>query len=129
MQNLRTHRITNERPLKFLVFCTHRDGAVGAVGVLLLLFNTTRMLSGPPSGVLLLLFNTTRKAPDPSTRASTCIAMDGGVLLLFNTTRTTSGPPSTGAAIAMDGGVADTTCFYTGRFSAAWGEAQPPPLE
>ena len=37
--------------------------------------------------------------------------MDGGVpslLLLFNTTRTTSGPPSTGAAIAMDGGVADT---------------------
>ena len=30
------------------------------------------------------------------------------LLLLFNTTRTTSGPPSTGAAIAMDGGVADT---------------------
>ena len=30
------------------------------------------------------------------------------MLLLFNTTRTTSGPPSTGAAIAMDGGVADT---------------------
>ena len=28
------------------------------------------------------------------------------LLLLFNTTRTTSGPPSTGAAIAMDGGVA-----------------------
>ena len=28
------------------------------------------------------------------------------MLLLFNTTRTTSGPPSTGAAIAMDGGVA-----------------------
>ena len=36
--------------------------------------------------------------------------MDGGffVLVLFNTTRTTSGPPSTRAAIAMDGGVADT---------------------
>jgi hypothetical protein len=32
------------------------------------------------------------------------------VLLLFNTTRTTSGPPSTRASIAMDGGVADTTC-------------------
>ena len=30
------------------------------------------------------------------------------VLLLFNTTRTLSGPPSTGAAIAMDGGVTDT---------------------
>ena len=30
------------------------------------------------------------------------------MLLLFNTTRTTSGPPSTRAAIAMDGGVADT---------------------
>ena len=30
------------------------------------------------------------------------------MLLLFNTTRTFSGPPSTGAAIAMDGGVADT---------------------
>ena len=28
------------------------------------------------------------------------------LLLLFNTTRTTSGPPSTGATIAMDGGVA-----------------------
>ena len=26
-----------------------------------------------------------------------------------------SGPPSTGAAIAMDGGVADTACYYTGR--------------
>ena len=62
---------------------------------MLLLFNTTRTTSGPPS-----------------TRAS--IAMDGGhdggffVLVLFNTTRTTSGPPSTRAAIAMDGGVADT---------------------
>ena len=31
------------------------------------------------------------------------------------TTRTTSGPPSTRASIAMDGGVADTTCYYTGR--------------
>ncbi len=29
--------------------------------------------------------------------------------------RTLSGPPSTGAAIAMDGGVADTACYYTGR--------------
>ena len=37
------------------------------------------------------------------------------LLLLFNTTRTTSGPPSTRASIAMDGGVADTTCYYTGR--------------
>ena len=26
-----------------------------------------------------------------------------------------NGPPSTGAAIAMDGGVADTACYYTGR--------------
>jgi hypothetical protein len=52
--------------------------------------------------------------------------MDGGVadtrfvLLPFNTTRTTSGPPSTGAAIAMDGGVTDTarantTHINTGR--------------
>ena len=32
-----------------------------------------------------------------------------------HTTRTLSGPPSTGAAIAMDGGVADTACYYTGR--------------
>ena len=44
----------------------------------------------------------------------------GHVLLLFNTTRTLSGPPSTGAAIAMDGGVADTarantTHINTGR--------------
>jgi hypothetical protein len=37
------------------------------------------------------------------------------LLLLFNTTRALSGPPSTGAAIAMDGGVADTACYYTGR--------------
>jgi len=29
--------------------------------------------------------------------------------------RRLSGPPSTRAAIAMDGGVADTACFYTGR--------------
>jgi hypothetical protein len=35
--------------------------------------------------------------------------------LLFNTTRTTSGPSSTRAFIAMDGGLADTTCYYTGR--------------
>ena len=38
------------------------------------------------------------------------------LLLLFNTTRararTTSGPPSTGAAIAMDGGVADWCCGF-----------------
>ena len=38
------------------------------------------------------------------------------LLLLFNTTRararTTSGPPSTGAAIAMDGGVADLCCGF-----------------
>jgi hypothetical protein len=32
-----------------------------------------------------------------------------------HTTRALSGPPSTGAAIAMDGGVADTACYYTGR--------------
>jgi hypothetical protein len=32
-----------------------------------------------------------------------------------HTTRTLYGPPSTGAAIAMDGGVADTACYYTGR--------------
>ena len=32
-----------------------------------------------------------------------------------HTTRTLSGPPSTGAAVAMDAGVADTACYYTGR--------------
>ena len=32
-------------------------------------------------------------------------------------TRTLSGPPSTGASIAMDGGVADTPCYYTGRLA------------
>ena len=37
------------------------------------------------------------------------------VLLLFNTTRMVPGPPSTGVAIAMDGGMADTACYYTGR--------------
>jgi hypothetical protein len=37
------------------------------------------------------------------------------LLLLFNTTRTLPGPPSTGAAIAMEGGVADTACYCTGR--------------
>ena len=36
-------------------------------------------------------------------------------LLLFNTTRIVPGPPSTGVAIAMDGGMADTACYYTGR--------------
>ena len=43
--------------------------------------------------------------------------MDGGglLLLLFNTTRMVPGPPSTGVAIAMDGGMADTACYYTGR--------------
>ena len=41
------------------------------------------------------------------------------LLLLFNTTRTTSGPPSTGAAIAMDGGVADTQPAITQAVSAA----------
>jgi len=30
-----------------------------------------------------------------------------------HTTRALSGPPSTGAAIAMDGGVADTACTGT----------------
>ena len=49
--------------------------------------HTTRTLSGHRRLLLLLLFNTTRTTP------------------------TTSGPPSTGAAIAMDGGVADTTCY------------------
>jgi len=33
-----------------------------------------------------------------------------------HTTRTLSGTPSKGAAIAMDGGVADTACYYTGRY-------------
>ena len=37
------------------------------------------------------------------------------LLLLFNTTRMVPGPPSTGVAIAMDGGMADTACYYTGR--------------
>ena len=45
--------------------------------------------------------------------------MDGGMadalLVLFNTTRMVPGPPSTGVAIAMDGGMADTACYYTGR--------------
>ena len=36
-------------------------------------------------------------------------------LLLFNTTRMVPGPPSTGVAIAKDGGMADTACYYTGR--------------
>ena len=53
---------------------------------------------------MLLLFNTTR-AHTPDTQ----------VLLLFNTTRMVPGPPSTGVAIAMDGGMADTACYYTGR--------------
>jgi hypothetical protein len=81
--------------------------------MLLLLFNTTRTRSGPPStratitmdgGVadtaraMLVLFNTTRKTSGPT------------LLMLFNTTRMISGPPSTRAAIAMDGG-ADTACY------------------
>ena len=38
------------------------------------------------------------------------------MLLLFNTTqRMVPGPPSTGVAIAMDWGMADTACYYTGR--------------
>ena len=36
-------------------------------------------------------------------------------LAVKHTTRTLSGPPSTRTAIAMDGGVADTACYYTGR--------------
>ena len=55
-----------------------------------------RRVGGAAAVMVLLLFNTTRAH---SLRT---------VLLLLNTTRTTSGPPSTGAAIAMDGGVADT---------------------
>ena len=48
------------------------------------------------------------------------------MLLLFNTTqraRMVPGPPSTGVAIAMDGGMADTACYYTGRYSVigGWG--------
>ena len=47
------------------------------------------------------------------TSSHSCGIVVGKVLLLlFNTTRTTSGPPSTGAAIAMDGGVADLCCGF-----------------
>ena len=53
----------------------------------------TRTLSGPPS-----------------TGAS---IQEDRLLLLFNTTRMVPGPPSTGDAIAMDGGMADTACYYT----------------
>ena len=72
-------------------------------------------MNGIPKSEL-LLFNTTRIVPGPPS-TGVAIAMDGGMadtlLLLFNTTRTTSGPPSTGAAIAMDGGVADTQPVIT----------------
>ena len=53
------------------------------------------------------------------------------MLLLFNTSaprraararaRMVPGPPSTGVAIAMDGGMADTACYYTGRYSVIGG--------
>ena len=49
------------------------------------------------------------------------------LLLLFNTTRTTSGPPSTGAAIAMDGGVADLCCgFWSTQRARARAWSRPP---
>ena len=50
------------------------------------------------------------------------------LLLLFNTTRTTSGPPSTGAAIAMDGGVAVLVLllFNTTRAHTPDPQAQEP---
>jgi hypothetical protein len=73
----------------------------------------------PPStgatNILLLRFNTTRTLPGP--------------LLLFNTTRTTSGPPSTRAStcIAMDEGVADTTCYDTGPAVAVQHNARHAP--
>ena len=62
---------------------------------------------------LLLLLNTTRTHSAAAAAAAQHNAHNLRtpkllLLLLFNTTRTTSGPPSTGAAIAMDGGVADT---------------------
>ena len=46
------------------------------------------------------------------------------LVLLFNTTRrarANPGPPSTGAAIAMDEGVADTTCYYSEAVSRRLG--------
>ena len=71
---------------------------------------------------MLLLFNTTRahnlRTPKHGRAA---IAMDGdvAVLLLSNTTCTTSGLPSTGAAIAMDGGVAVDPTHKNQRAAAA----------
>ena len=106
----------------------------GVADTLLLLFNTTRTTSGPPStrgSVLLLLFNTTRMVL---------------LLLLFNTTRTTSGAPccccSTQRAQPPDPQAREPLSLWT----EAWpthnlllhrplvggdsrGEAQPPPLE
>ena len=40
----------------------------------------------------------------------TLIETEVSLLLLFNTTRMVPGTPSTGVAIAMDGGMADTAC-------------------
>ena len=40
----------------------------------------------------------------------TLIETEVSLLLLFKTTRMVPGTPSTGVAIAMDGGMADTAC-------------------
>ena len=48
------------------------------------------------------------------------------LLAVKHTSRTLSVPPSTRASIAMDGGVADTTCYYTGRYSAEGGRSWEP---
>ena len=45
------------------------------------------------------------------------------LLAVKHTSRTLSVPPSTRASIAMDGGVADTTWLYTGRYSAEGGRS------
>jgi hypothetical protein len=57
-------------------------------------------------------------AAEPSVHgqnAGVALWLWGAAEAVKHTTRTLSGPPSTGAAIAMDGGVADTACNYTGR--------------
>jgi len=56
----------------------------------------------------------TRYRPATTTR-NTAKNVFSDAAAVKHTTRTLSRPPSTGAAIAMDGGVADTACYYTGR--------------
>ena len=68
-----------------------------------------RLLSPPIAPRLTVLKRgAARRAECDVVRHDRRMAHSALLLLLFNTTRTTSGPPSTGAAIAMDGGVAGT---------------------